>query len=95
MGMTWRDVLVAGAFDPIISRVREALEAFLTEHPGEEKDLNHAVQANFRRYGEGFIYPTLQYIRAEYEPDMEGDEVYALFLNALPLHVDFGHYEYE
>jgi len=93
--MTWRDVLVGGAFDPVIGRVREALEAFLAQYPEEEVGLNRAVQANFRRYGEGFIYPTLRYIRDEYEPDMEGDEVYGLFLNALPVHVDFGHSDFE
>jgi hypothetical protein len=43
----------------------------------------------------GFIYPTLRYIREEYEPDMAGDEVYGLFLNALPLHVDFGRWDHE
>jgi hypothetical protein len=93
--MTWRDVLIAGAFDPVIGRAREALEAFLARYPEEEEDLNRAVRANFRRYGEGFIYPTLRYIREEYEPDMAGDEVYGLFLNALPLHVDFGRWDYE
>jgi hypothetical protein len=93
--MTWRDVLIAGAFDPVIGRVREALEAYLTEYPEDEEDLNRAVQANLEKYGDGFVYPTLHYIREEYEPDMEGDELYGLFLNALPLHVDFGHWDFE
>jgi hypothetical protein len=93
--MTWRDVLVAGAFDPVIGRAREALEAFLAQYPEEEADLNRAVQANLERYGEGFVYPALRYIREGYEPDMAGDEVYGLFLNALPLHVDFGYRDHE
>jgi hypothetical protein len=93
MGMTWRDVLTGGVFDPIIGRVRKALETFLTQYPEEEEDLNRAVEANFRRYGDGFIFPALHYLREEYEPDMEGDEVYGLFLNALPVHLDFGHWD--
>jgi len=87
--MTWRDVLAAGAFDPIVGKVREILEPYLAEAPGDERRLNLAIQANLEEYGPDFIYPALRHLVVGYEPDMEADEVYGLFRNALPLHVTF------